>query len=177
MFGLKFLQKALLRRTISLENPFIRFYSARNLKSRSKKSAFLSVQTVEKCIARLRTKLENEQKQRASGDTSFSKKSLQNEHELLYKFISKPEQQSPVSIGNNALSPLIVERIRISSEKNASNLTWSEKLSLISSNGGFDGLTTSQVNRMIYSIPSEERFFLKKDIFDMMRVCYLLRIH
>ncbi|EMR08813.1 hypothetical protein PNEG_02981 [Pneumocystis murina B123] len=169
MFESKFVQKVLLRRRISLENAFACFFSTKNLKSHSKKSTLLNIRTLEKCIAKLRTRLENEEKWRKSDDISFSKKLSENEYELLYKFICKPEHQLPIAIGNDTLSPILVERIKISLEKTASNLTWTEKLSIISSNGGLEGLTTSQVNKMIYSIPSKERCFLTENIFDMMR--------
>ncbi|KTW27270.1 hypothetical protein T552_02253 [Pneumocystis carinii B80] len=168
MFGGKFVRKAVLERRISGENRIACFFSTRNLKTRFFKPGLLSIQTLEKCIARLRTRLENEEKRRRS-DEGFCRKSTENEHELLYKFICKPEPQLPIAIGENTLSPVLVERIKIVPGETVSSLNWREKLRVISCNGGFEGLTTLQVNRMIYSIPSKERSFLAEDIFDMMK--------
>lgn len=65
---MKFVQKVFLKGDLFFGNYGMFFFSTKNVKSLSKKSILSNIRVLEEYIAKLRVKIENDDKKRVSGD-------------------------------------------------------------------------------------------------------------
>ncbi|KAG5439733.1 hypothetical protein PCANB_000015 [Pneumocystis canis] len=170
MFLKKWIRKYHLNPTITFQYHFFREKSTLSLKNCSKKSFIRHVQALEQYVAKLRIKLERNNKQKALNESELDRKSIENEHSLFYKSICDLyNETSTPAIEKAVLPSIIYKTVKNVPQEVFLDATWTQKMNIIDSHNGFSGLTTSQVNQIIALIASKERGSIVGIILDMIK--------
>ncbi|KAG5519746.1 hypothetical protein PMAC_000019 [Pneumocystis sp. 'macacae'] len=149
---------------------FVRYKSNLTSKKRSKNRLLQHIRVLEQYIAKLAIKLEKHTKQNFLKNNDLDKKFLEKEYDFLYNSICSPENQRlPLSIERPILPSTLSKKLEGLSQETGLDITWTQKLNMINSCGGFKGLTTSEINQVIASIKTKERGNLVDHIFTMMK--------